>query len=162
MTISTNLERLTYGGPSGCIAPGLHHQVIQSVGATRTLVAEESGSLCLFDTAAGNIYTLPAPVEGMYFDFVVNVDGTSNAYKVITNSASVFLTGGVMISSLTVAESGDVFLANGTSHVSLVADGDTKGRLKGAGRVRFTCISSTLWFVEGFLTGAGTLADPFV
>ena len=162
MAISTNLERLSYGGPSGCIAPGMHHQVIQSVGATRTLLPEESGAMCLFDAAAGVVYTLPAPVEGMYFDFVVNVDASSNSYKVITSASTVFLTGGVMITSLNVTESGDVFLANGSSHVSLVADGATKGWLKGAGRVRFTAISSTLWFVEGYLTGAGTLADPFV
>src|SRR3990167_10637757 len=112
MTISATLERLNYGAPAGCIATGLHRQVIQSVGATRTLLPEESGSLCLFDRAAGVVYTLPTPVEGMYFDFMATVSVTSNAYKTITaTTASEFIVVGIGILSLTVAEAGDFFVA---------------------------------------------------
>jgi hypothetical protein len=79
-----------------------------------------------------------------------------------TNAATVFLNGGVQIGSETLLESADSFAANGTSHISLVMDADTKGRIKGGGNVRFTAISSTVWAVDGFLVGAGTLATPFV
>lgn len=160
MTISATLERLNYGAPAGCIATGLHRQVIQSVGATRTLLPEESGSLCLFDRAAGVVYTLPTPVEGMYFDFMATVSVTSNAYKTITAAATQFLVGGIGILSLTVAEAGDFFVANGTTHVAISEDGATKGGLVG-GRYRVTAISATQWAVTGISVGAGTLADPF-
>ena len=161
MTISTDLERLNYGSPAGCIAPGQHRQVIQSVGATRQLLAEESGALCLFDRAAGVVYTLPTPVEGMQFDFMATVSVTSNAYKTITKTiASEFLIGGVTMSSLTVAESGDFFVANGTSHVAISEAGSTTGGLVGGG-YRLTAISATQWAIKGVTCGSGTLADPF-
>lgn len=160
MAISANLERLNYDSADGCIATGTHREVIQSQGSTRTLLAEESGALCVFDRAAGIVFTLPAPVEGMQFDFVVKTSITSNAAKIITNAATVFLTGAVMIGSLTVAESGDVFAGDGSTHVAVSMDGATKGGLKG-GRLRFTALSATSWYVEGIAIGAGTLADPF-
>lgn len=160
MSLSTDTERLGYGSPGGCVALGQKRQVIQSVGATRTLAAKESGALCLFDRAAGVVYTLPAPQEGMFFDFMATVSVTSNAYKTITDAATTFLVGGVTISSLTVAEAGDFFVANGTTHVSISEDGATKGGLVG-GAYRVTAISSTQWVVKGVTVGAGTLADPF-
>lgn len=160
MAIPSTLERLNYDAPDGCIATGLHREIIQSVGATRTLLAEESNALCLFDRAAGVVFTLPAPVEGMQFEFLATVAVTSNAYKVITNSASVFLLGAVMGGSLTVADSGDVFQANGTTHRAISMAGSTTGGLVGT-RFKVTCISATQWLIEGGYVGSGTLADPF-
>ena len=160
MATPTDIERISYGGPTGSLQLGSHRQVIQSVGATRTLLAKESGSLCLFDRAAGNVYTLPAPVEGMQFEFSTTVAVTSNAAKVITNSASVFLIGSLMGGSLTVADSGDVFPGDGTAHVAVSMNGSTTGGLVG-GSMKFTAISSTQWLVEGDFVGSGTLADPF-
>jgi hypothetical protein len=160
MAISANLERLSYDGPSGCIATGLHREVLQSVGATRTLLAEESGALCMNDRAAGITWTLPAPVEGMQFEFLANVAVTSNAYKVITNAATVFMVGGVIMGDVTVAQSGDYFEADGTTIVAISEDGATKGGLLGD-RFVLTAISSTQWAIHGVLHGAGTLATPF-
>lgn len=160
MAISSNLERLNYDSPDGCIATGVHREVLQSVGATRTLKAEESGALCLNDRAAGIVWTLPAPVEGMQFEFLATVAVTSNAYKVITNSASVFIVGGVIMGDVTVAQSGDYFEADGTTHVAISEDGATKGGLLGD-RFVLTAISSTQWAIHGVLHGAGTLATPF-
>ena len=68
-TIPTDLERLGYGSPGGCLATGLHREGIAEAVATRTLLPEESGALCLFDRAAGVVYTLPVPVKGMQFEF---------------------------------------------------------------------------------------------
>ena len=53
MTTPTDIERISYGGPTGSLQLGEHRQVIQGVGATRTLLAKESGALCLLDRAAG-------------------------------------------------------------------------------------------------------------
>lgn len=160
MAIPSTLERLSYDSPDGCIATGLHREVISGLGATRTLLAEESGALVVLDRAAGIVVTLPSPVVGMQFTFLVSVSVTSNAYKVITNAASVFLVGGVIMGDVTVAQSGDYFEADGTTIVALSADGATKGGLLGE-RFTVTCISSTQWAIDGVCHGAGTLATPF-
>jgi len=159
-TISANLEQLGYAGPTGCIAPGQHRQVIDGVGATRTLLPEESGALCLLDRAAGVVYTLPTPIPGMQFEFLATVAVTSNAYKVITAAATQFLVGGAIMGDVTIAQSGDYFEADGTTIVALSANGSTTGGLLGE-RYTVTAISTTKWAIEGVLHGAGTLATPF-
>lgn len=160
MTISSTPDLVGFNTAQGCVIPGAHREVIAGVGATRTLKAGESGALCLFDSASGVVYTLPAPVLGMEFEFHATVAVTSNAYKVITNAGTVFLLGSVMGGSLTVADSGDVFQANGTTHVSISMAGSTTGGLVGT-RLKFTAISATQWAVTGGYVGSGTLADPF-
>lgn len=160
MSIATDVERLDNGNPNGCVARGIRREVIQSVGATRTLLAKESGSLVLMDRAAGIVYTLPTPEEGMVFEFLATVAVTSNAYKVITAAATQFLVGGVIMGDVTVAQSGDYFEADGTTIVALSEDGATKGGLLGD-RFKLTAISATQWAIEGVLHGAGTLATPF-
>lgn len=160
MALSTTPKQLGGRNPDGVNVPGIHREVISGEGATRTLKAKESGALCLFDRAAGIVYTLPAPVLGMEFEFRVTTLITSNAAKVITDSASTFIVGSVMGGSLTVADSGDVFQANGTTHVAISSNGSTTGGLVG-GSYKFTAISSTQWSVEGTFIGSGTLADPF-
>jgi hypothetical protein len=144
----------------GVITSSEHLNVIQSVGATRTLKANESGSLCLFDRAAGIVYTLPTPIVGMTFEFLVTVAVTSNAHKVITAAATQFLLGGIIMGDVTVASSGDYFEANGTTHVAISAGGSTTGGLLGE-RYAVTAISATQWVIHGVCHGAGTLADPF-
>jgi hypothetical protein len=160
MAIPTDVEQIGYNGPNGTVVRGQRKPIIQSVGATRTLLAKESGSTCLLDRAAGVVYTLPTCEEGLEFEFVATVAVTSNAYKVITASAAEFLIGGVMIGSLTVAESGDVFQADGSTIVAISEDGATKGGLIG-GHYRVRAISSTQWLITGTTVGAGTLATPF-
>lgn len=159
MSISANLERLGYDGPSGCIATGLHREVL-TLTADRTLKAEESGSLVVLGVASGLTLTLPAPVEGMQFTVGVSVTRTSNSYKIITDAATTFLVGAVMAGDATIATSGDVFEADGTSIVAVTIDGDTKGGFIGS-TLRFTCINATQWYVEGLLIGTGTMATPF-
>ena len=159
MAVSTTPMQVL-SGPDGTYLLGHHREVISGQGATKTLQAKESGALCLFDRAAGIVYTLPAPVLGMQFEFRVTTAITSNAAKVITNSASVFLVGSIMGGSLTVADSGDVFQGNGTTHVAVSMSGSTTGGLVG-GSLIFTAISSTQWSVTGTYVGSSTLADPF-
>ena len=160
MATPTDIERVSYGGPAGSLQLGSHREVIQGVGATRTLLAKESGALCLLDRAAGVVYTLPTPVEGMQFDFLATVSVTSNAYKTITAAATQFLVGGIMSANLTVAASGDFFVANGTTHVAISENGTDSGGLVG-GWYRLTAISATQWAIQGVNCGSGTNVDPF-
>ena len=159
MSLSTALERLGYGGPDGCAVTGLHREIV-TVTANTTLKAEQSGALVLLGVASGATVTLPAPSEGRQFDFSVSVSRTSNSYKIITNSASVFLLGAYMAGDATIATSGDIFTGDGSTHVAITIDGDTKGGLVG-GHLRFTAISATQWFVEGLVIGTGTMATAF-
>lgn len=154
------LTQLGDNSTEGTVAPGLHREVIQSVGSTYTLKPEESGSLCLMDSASGVVYTLPTPVAGMQFEFLVTVDVTSNAYKIITAASTEFLLGGIIMGDVTVAQSGDYFEADGTTIRALSADGATKGGLLGE-RYVVTAISTTQWVIHGVCHGAGVLATPF-
>jgi hypothetical protein len=162
MTIATNREHLDNGSPGGCRVRGLAREVINPAGTTQTLTAGQSGALCVFDTAAGQIYTLPvigANDVGMFFDFVVTVTGTSNAYSVDTGSSANFIGGGIVGASTT-AGGGDAFPATIASHVSMDLDSAETGWLIG-GAFTFTCISSTEWSVGGYTQGSGTIATPF-
>jgi hypothetical protein len=156
MALSAVLERLNYGAPNGCVATGLHREIV-SVTASTTLKQEQSGALVLLAVASGATLTLPAPQEGMQFAVGVSVARTSNSYKIITDASTTFLVGGYMAGDATIATSGDVFTLDGTSHVALTIDGDTKGGLVG-GVLTFTAISTTQWYVEGLVIGTGTMA----
>lgn len=158
-----DLERLDYGSPDGCLVKGVHREVISGKGDTTNayqLTSDMSGALCLFDAADGVVYTLPAPIVGMEFDFLVTVAGTSNSYSIDTDAATTFIGGGVGSFSTTVAEGGDSFAADIAATVSVDLDSDLTGRLVGTA-FKLTCTSSTTWVISGNLHGVGTLATPF-
>ncbi len=159
MALSSTLERLNYAGPDGCVTTGIHREIV-TVAASTTLTPKQSGALVVLAVASGATVTLPTPKEGMQFDFSVSVSRTSNSYKIITSAATVFLVGAYMAGDATIATSGDIFTGNGTTHVAMTIDGDTKGGLVG-GHLRFTALSATQWFVEGLVIGTGTMADAF-
>lgn len=135
-------------------------EVISGLGATRTLLPRESGALVLLDRAAGIVVTLPPPVVGMTFEFGTTVQRTSNAYKIITDKATVFLVGAVMAGDATIATSGDIFTADGTTIVALTNDGDTKGGFIGE-NFKVRCISATQWLIQGLVIGTGTMVTGF-
>lgn len=158
--VPTSIPRATPGGPVAAL--GQYRQIIDGVGATRTLAPEESGALCRFDVATGVVYTLPAPSAqtiGLWYDFAVTVSVTSNAHKVITDAATTFLVGAVLMGSIATASPGG-FSANGTTIRALSANGTTTGGLIGE-TYRVTCISATQWQISGVCIGSGTLATPF-
>ena len=138
--------------------------VISGSGATRTLLASESGSLCLFDRAAGIVYTLPKPQVGLYFDFAVTTTITSNAAEVDTDAATTFILGAVMVAIADTtpgATAGPKLeAANGTSTVKVSSNGTTTGGIKGQ-QYRLTCVSGTVWQITGLIYGSGTIATPF-
>lgn len=159
MATPTDIEFLDYGRQQGALARGLHRVVIQGVGATRTLLPKESGALCLFDNAAGVVYTLPTPVEGMSFDFATTVTITSNASKTITSAATEFLIGAVqlfIVGAATTLAAG----ANGTTIRTISSNGTTTGGVIGD-QYRVTAISATQWEIRGLISASGILATPF-
>lgn len=158
MTLSATLERLGYQGPDGCGITGLHMDVNGSGASTRTLKAEESGGVFTFDSAAGVVYTLPAPKVGMQFEFFSTVTITSNSAKIITNSASVFLLGEVLTyTTATASPAGFAF--NGTTHVACTMNGTTTGGIIGT-YIKVHAVSATQWLIRGQIVGSGTIATP--
>lgn len=158
-TVRQNFEQLSYNGPALSQHSAQARVIIGDAVATRTLLAKESGALCLFDRAAGVVYTLPSPVIGMTFEFAVTVTITSNSAKFITNLATEFLVGSCVLAN-TAATTTEGFAANGTTIRSWNGNGTTTGGLIGD-RIRVTAISSTQWFVEGLATNTGVVATPF-
>ena len=131
---------------------------VAGLGATRTLLANESGSTIDFDRAAGIVVTLPAPAEGLYYNFVVSVSVTSNAYKLATGTQGTdWFTGGIVNVDTDTSDALASFRCDGTSHDNFSMNGTTTGGLIGS-RFKVTAVSSTLWLVEGFNHGSGTVA----
>jgi hypothetical protein len=146
---------LTVGGSSS----GGASPLIQANAATGpTLTAAQSGSVVLFNRAAGSTVTLPAPVVGLHYRFVVLTSVTSNAYKLITDAGTTLLQGwlGVPVA----AGTQKLFFADASSDVSVNLNGTTTGGLFG-GEFEALCVSSTLWQVWGNVEGSGTVATPF-
>lgn len=159
MPTPTDIERISYGGSVGSIQLGAHREVIQGAGATRTLLAKESGALVLFDRAAGIVFTLPTAVEGMFFEFHNTVTVTTNSAKTITAAATQFIMGTIDLLINGAATSLAAF-ANGTTHVAITENGSTTGGVQG-GRYRLTATSSGLWVIDGYTSASGVLATPF-
>ena len=168
MTISAELQSISSRDGDGSIAKGIHREVIDLTLAGIGLVnyqlkPDQSGALIIFDSATGNLVTLPSPVKGMQFEFLVEIAATSNEHKILTKViASEFLLGSIISASETVAEGMDCFTADGTSnHVSISMNGTTTGGEVGS-RFVFTALSSTQWLIKGVNQGSGgAVLDPF-
>ncbi len=158
------LEKLSKQSTEGCVAPGIHQEVIQSIGTTeRQLLASESGSLILMDATDQITVRLPTPVKGMTFEFLTTVSVTSSdTHKVITKTIGTeFMIGGIGSFATDIAVGGDSFAANGTTHVAAESNGSTTGGILGQ-RLVFRAISTTQWAVSGYIVGTtGTQATPF-
>ena len=153
-----NFEQLSYGAAAGSMHRSKVTQVIGDAVATRILTAKESGATCLLDAAAGVVYTLPAPVIGMEFEFITTVSCTSNSHKIITDVATTFMLGEVlMFTTATASPAGFAF--NGTTHVACTSNGSTTGGLIGS-RVKVRALSATQWFIEASMVGSGVIATP--
>lgn len=134
--------------------------LISGSGATVTLTAAQSGSIALFDRAAGIVFTLPSPAVGLYYDFLILTSITSNAAKVITNTGTVLLVGSLINIDTDTSNAVAAWTADNSTHLSVSMNGTTTGGLVGS-LMRFTCISTTRWLVSGTIQGSGTVATPF-
>lgn len=159
---STNYNTIVWQNTGTAAVPVWTQQSLGGVvaaGGTLNLKPSQSGSTILLNTASGSVVTLPAPVVGLKFTFIVSASVTSNNHKVITDAGTTFMFGAVA----TMEASGSTNLAalgNGTSHISILMNGTTTGGLLGS-RFTLECISATLWEVSGINAGSGTLATLF-
>ena len=143
--------------PTGMVSGAL--QAVSTYTTTAAPTSSQSGAVLLWNAAAGFTITLPAPVVGVQFLLAVLTSVTSSNHKVITNSASVFLVGGVSMGEVA-ATTAPMFAADGTSIRSVTMNGTTTGGLIGT-YMEVTCINATQWLIQGQVLGSGTLATPF-
>lgn len=135
--------------------------VISGSGATVTLTAAQSGSIVLFDRAAGIVFTLPAPVVGLGFTFYATTTVTTNSYKVITDAGTTLIAGSILGSVDNTANKS--WVGNGTTHLAVTqaaASTNATGGIIGS-YVSFRCVTSTLWVCYGLTIAGGTPSTPF-
>lgn len=125
--------------------------------AGTTLTNTQAGQTFLFDTAAGITFTLPAPVVGNTFKFIVTTSVTSSNHKVITSTGTQLLQG-VITSATTTASVFESVI--GSSNIAVTMNGSTTGGLVGT-QLEFTCLSATLWQVFGTNFTSSTTGTPF-
>lgn len=166
-TLHTNSGLVTIGNTTslaGALVNGplnSSRNFIDANGASLVLTAAQSGSIIGLDKADGVAVTLPAPVVGMYFDFIAITSVTSVGYIIHTNSVeSVFFSGGLqMVIAASATTLGMV--ADGTTIESISMLGTTTGGLIGTA-FRLTCVSSTVWYASGIVFGSGSIATVFL
>lgn len=131
--------------------------VIQAAVPT-VLTQSQATSQIVFNSTTGVVVTLPAPVVGTVFEFVVGQTPVAGTHGIAT-TASVFISGQLVIAPAngTVA----TYTANGTSNSRIGMNGTTTGGILGS-NFRAICTSATVWTVTGVLGGSGALATPIV
>jgi len=159
-TFKTSTGAVTVGPGAVTISgpPSLAYSAFTASGAgTVALSAAQSGQTFKLDAATGVVYTLPAPVVGLTYNFQVTVSVTSNSHEVRTNTGTVFI-GGVLAQIGSATTFG--FLADLAATQAYKANGSTTGGLIGT-QFTLTCVSATVWMISGINVGSGTAATPF-
>lgn len=140
----------------------------QVLTGAQTLTLGQSGALCLFNTAAGYTFTLPAPTldaVGTWFEFQCSALNTSVVAKVITDTTTTFILGIVFIASggTPGATTGPIsFAADGSTHRAINQGGanTTTGGVIGS-RFKLTLINATQWLLsDSYLVGTASVATP--
>jgi len=164
MTITSEVERLDTGDPDGCKYRGGHREVISGKENTTfpyILKPEESGALCVHGAADGAAWVLPPAEAGLWYEFLATVSVTASDVYTVTCSSGDFMIGVIVGGNLTIGASGDVFTANGSTHLALSQNGSTTGGLIGDTFV-LTAINDSQWaMTQGVSVGSGTNATPF-
>jgi hypothetical protein len=131
--------------------------VIQA-GATFTPSIAQSGAVILLGALTGSVITLPVPVLGTSYTFVVTVSNTSNYNEIETDSSATFLLGAVDHTATGIAPL--AFWANGTSTQAIKMDGAHLGGLIGT-KLVVNAISTTQWQIAGTNLGTATMTTAF-
>lgn len=77
------------------------------VTATNVIAASESGKTFFLNSATEFVSTLPAPVNGMRFTFIVKAAPSGASYTIVTNGSSNVIKGAVFSADLNAASDGD-------------------------------------------------------
>ena len=109
--------------------------------ATNVLTSAECGKTLTLNSATEFVTTLPAPVAGCKFSFIVGAAPSGASYTIVTNASANVVIGHVLTSDVNSATDAD-FETSGGDTISLV---DAKAVVGDAVRV---VSDGTSWFVS--------------
>lgn len=113
------------------------------VAATNVISAEESGKTFFLNSATEFVSTLPAPVLGMRFTFIVTGAPSSASYTIVTNGSANIIKGQVYTVDVNSAADPDLETTGGDT-ITLVDSKAVAGD-----RVELFC-DGTNWFAYAF------------
>ena len=113
------------------------------VTATNVISAEESGKTFFLNSATEFVSTLPAPVLGMRFTFIVKAAPSGASYTIVTTSSANIIKGQIYTLDLSSTADSDLETTGGDT-ISFVDAKSVAGD-----RVELFC-DGTNWFAYGF------------
>lgn len=131
--------------------------IINVTGATKTLVAEDSGAVVTLNKADGIAITLPAAAVGLKFTFLVQTAVSGGNVVISCASGDSFI--GSYAACLVTAGT-ELFLFSGASYNTITLNGGTTGGDKGT-YLELEAISDTLWLVSGVVQCTDAQAKAF-
>ncbi len=135
----------------------------EAFGTPVSLLAINSGALCISDSAAGTKWILPAATAanvGVEFTFYVATTVTSNSFDVEAATSSDLFVVGSSVFQTKAATDGVYYSPNGSSNYKLTSNGSTTGGIIGD-KYRFVCIGLNTWLISGTQSATGTVATPY-
>jgi hypothetical protein len=154
-TLSVGSGGINTTGPANFLEP------VTAITANTSISPTNSSGVYTVAPAGATLITLPAPVVGLTYTFIVTTAATgTNTLKWITNTGTVLLQGQDSIAAAGTGSPTVFQSLVSSSNISFNCNGTTTGGLIGT-QVTFTCLSSTLWNVLSFNIGSGTLATSF-
>lgn len=121
---------------------------LETVVATNTITAAESGTTFVLSAATEFVSTLPAPAAGLNYKFIVGAAPSGASYTVVTNASGNVIQGSVLVDGAAVpgADEDTITFADGAAAVGDWAEVVSDG---------------TNWYVMGVgeATGAITLTQ---
>ena len=138
--------------------------VILSGGGTTVLSANDSGSVCIFDTAAASQFTLPDPELGMKFTFMWTIINTADHVIQASTDDHGFL-GGVVMVSTTADETNSFAAAVDGANDFITLNATTSGGAAAGSIIEIVAIldasAASSWAAHGTLLASGAMITPF-
>jgi hypothetical protein len=137
--VRTKMARTTFSGPVVSLAGFIGPAAYTELTAASTLTAEQSGSVFFLNAATEFATTLPAPVAGLTYTFIVKAAPSGANYTIVTAASANIIKGQAYPAS---GDAGDTGTSDDT--ISFVSAAAVAGDM-------VTVISDgTSWFAKGF------------
>ena len=139
-------------------------EIILSGGGTTVLTAEQSGSYCIFDTAAASQFTLPDPEIGMKFTFIQTIINVADHVIQSSTNDHGFL-GGVLMMNTTADQTDTFSTATDGNNDFITLNATTTGGAAAGSTIEVVAIlnssAAKCWAVTGNLICSGAGSTPF-
>lgn len=117
---------------------------LETISAAKTLDVSDSGKIFVLSNATGAEITLPAPVSGLNFKFVVGLAFATTSWTIVTNGSSNIIYGTVLVNGASVVGSQE-------DTITFAASAETLGDF-----VQLET-DGTSWFVAGIGSAASSI-----